>query len=284
MNWKRNVVMLVLLLCCICGVAFAAKNTTEDGFCYSNAGTYIVITEYIGLADEVVIPSKIDGLPVRTIGSNSFAECDWVTSVSIPEGVEVIQYSAFTGCTNLKNVTIPSSVYQIGVSAFRDCENLVNVHIGDLEDWLKIQFTGRFSTPMCYATNMYAEGMLVTNITIPGDVDSISDYAFYGWSTLSSVSISNGVKTIGDYAFCECTSLVSVALPESVTKIGSYAFSGCQSLVEANIPGNVTKINDGTFQGCSNLKEITIPNAVTSIGSEAFEDCSSMDEVIIPPM
>jgi hypothetical protein len=55
---------------------------------------------------------------VITIGSNAFADCTGLTSVTIPNSVTTIGGYAFFGCPNLTSVTIPDSVATIGDKAF----------------------------------------------------------------------------------------------------------------------------------------------------------------------
>jgi len=50
-----------------------------------------------------------------------------------------------------------------------------------------------------------------------------------------SVVIGNGVRSIGDYAFSGFTNLTSVSIPESVTNIGEGSFADCASLKEITV-------------------------------------------------
>lgn len=77
----------------------------------------------------LVIPSKLGGCPVTTIGSNAFGNCYSLTAVTIPDGVTAIGSNAFGNCSSLTSVTIPSSVTTIGGSAFGDCIQLSDVTI-----------------------------------------------------------------------------------------------------------------------------------------------------------
>ena len=67
---------------------------------------------------EVVIPEKIDRLPVYAIAGLAFYESVPVESVTIPEGVTTIGDSAFSGCTKLSAVYMPATVSSIGDNAF----------------------------------------------------------------------------------------------------------------------------------------------------------------------
>jgi hypothetical protein len=76
---------------------------------------------------EVVIPEKIDGMPVTEIGKNAFEGYNEFTSIIIPNSVTTIGESAFKRCSKLATITIPNSVTDIGDSAFESCIGLKNI-------------------------------------------------------------------------------------------------------------------------------------------------------------
>ncbi|MBQ9375904.1 MAG: leucine-rich repeat domain-containing protein, partial [Ruminococcus sp.] len=113
----------------VCGSRQATAETYGDyEYNVLDDGT-VEITKYNGDADEVVIPSRINGKNVTSIGGWAFADNDDFTSVTIPDGVKAIGDSAFSACFYLQSVTIPGSVTTIGESAFSCCEALGNVVI-----------------------------------------------------------------------------------------------------------------------------------------------------------
>ena len=217
-----------------------------DKLTYEIENGKVTITDCdTSLSGDIVLPSKIEGKPVTSIGSFAFRGCSSLTSVTIGNSVTSIGSYAFYDCSSLASITIPNSVASIGGWAFGYCSSL-------------------------------------TSITIPDGVTSIGDSAFFGCSSLTSITIPNSVTSIGDSAFRYCTSLTSITIPDSVTSIGSDAFSYCDSLTSITIPNSVTSIGEYTFSGCSSLKSITIPNSVTSIGDDAFWHCSSLTSITIP--
>ncbi len=220
---------------------------------------------------------------VTSIGNYAFYKCIGLTSVIIPEGVISIGNYAFEYCTSLKSVAIPSTLTSIGIYAFRDCSALERVDITNLESWCKLYFTGTgTANPLYYGHNLYLNGTLVTDLTIPESITKIDSQAFRGASCLTSVTIPDSVTSIGVSAFLDCSNLAEVVIPESVTRIEDFAFKNCSSLKEIVIPEGVTIIGDSTFYNCSSLTSIVIPEGVTSIGSEAFRVCSSLTSVVIP--
>ena len=207
-----------------------------------------------------------------------------VTDVVIPDSVTSLRPYAFSDLRrNLKTVTIPDSVIYIGSSSFDCCTNLTKIHYkGTLETWLNNVLNHGFSLN---AEIFYINNEKVTEITdvvIPDSVETIRDYAFYGWERLQTIKIPTTVKSIGTYAFGSCSSLTSITIPNSVTHIGDLAFARCSALTSITIPSGVTDINWGTFQNCKNLKNVTLPNTVSIIQTCAFFECESLTNITIP--
>ena len=63
------------------------------------------------------------------IGGNTFNNCVGLTSLTLPSGVTLIDYSAFEGCIGLTSLDIPSGVTEIGSSAFEGCSGLTSLDI-----------------------------------------------------------------------------------------------------------------------------------------------------------
>ena len=76
---------------------------------------------------DLVIPSVIDGLPVRKIIPYAFSMCQKLKSVHVPSSVREIGDHAFNWCTALTNVTFEEGVTLIGESAFTNCHALVSI-------------------------------------------------------------------------------------------------------------------------------------------------------------
>ena len=158
------------------------------------------ITKYVESDTVVVIPSKINGVTVETIGHAAF-EKSAVTSVTIPDSVTAIHDRAFANCSQLTNISIPNSVTSIGFSAFEHCTSL-------------------------------------KSITLPSSLRSISEALFFCCSQLTTIHIPDSVLSIQDYAFENCISLETIQIPVSVTSIGVYAFNGCPSLMTVTYSGS----------------------------------------------
>lgn len=158
------------------------------------------ITGYVESDTVVVIPSKINGFTVETIGHTAF-ERSAVTSVTIPDSVTAIHDGAFANCSQLTNISIPNSVTSIGFSAFEHCTSL-------------------------------------KSITLPSSLNSISGALFFCCSQLTTIHIPDSVSSIQSYAFYHCGNLETIRIPVSVTFIGVYAFDGCPSSMTVTYSGS----------------------------------------------
>lgn len=78
---------------------------------------------------ELVIPDKVDGQTVTSLGDSCFAGCDWLTTAVLPESLVAIQEKAFSDCEALRGIYLPESVALIGEEAFSDCSDLEAIYI-----------------------------------------------------------------------------------------------------------------------------------------------------------
>ena len=87
---------------------------------------------------DVEIPSSISindfDIDVVTIGAEAFAECEGLTSVTIPETVYGIAKDAFRNCSSLNTISIPANVNYLGMRAFKNCKNLESVEFETTDD------------------------------------------------------------------------------------------------------------------------------------------------------
>ena len=225
-----------------------------------------------------------------TLGANLVSTSSYLSTalngckgVIIKDGVTNISGNSLIDSTTIESVTIPQSVISMDYSAFYGCTSLTAVHYtGDITEWLGIAFSDESANPCCNGAALYIQGELASNVTIPDGVESIGSYAFSGCTSLESVIIPDSIKSIGDYAFNGCSNCTVTFGTNFVN--GSYTSSsslnncltGCKAVV---IKEGVTSISSYAFSGCTTLKTVTIPESVTSIGEYAFKSCNSLEAV-----
>ena len=266
-NWNWNTQMGATFTVTVA----AATNTFDFNL---TTGT---ITKYNGTDTVVVIPSKINGVTVTTIGTDAFLGLN-ITSVTIPDSVTEIGANAFAGCTNLTSVNYEGDWSNLTIQSGNPAvEDAANAQLFDFEFIL--------NNTAVVVTNYKYNGA-AADVTIPSryqgkPVTTIGHAAFFN-SAVTSVTIPDSVTSISDEAFINCPKLTNISIPNSVTYIGFSAFSSCTSLKSITLPSSLSFISGALFLGCSQLTTIHIPVSVTSIGNNAFADCPSLMTVTYP--
>lgn len=214
------------------------------------------------------IEKVILGPYVESIGTYAFSNCIELSSISVPNSINVINKGAFYGCHYLTSVDIPDSVSYIGESAFSNCTKLEDVKLGN-------GITN-------ISNGTFYKNLSLKNIKIPDNIDTIGNNAFYECNKLESINLGSNIKSIGSDAFHGCNALTSIDIPDSVISLGDRAFRGCDKLESVSIPASVKNLSTATFEYCRNLNNIEIENGVNSIGISTFYNCSSLISVDLP--
>ena len=207
--------------------------------------------------------------------------------------VRGVDIEAFKNCDNLTSVTLSANFECFGRGYDKRPDNMIgrdNPFIGceSLEEIIVNEENGKYdSRDGCNAIIETSSNRLIygcKNTVIPNSVKSISDYAFYGCTGLTSLNIPEEVDLIGWRAFSGCTGLLTVSLSHSTIEecafenctglssadisdlhLGYNAFGNCTGLKSVSIHGHVmpnTNVTHGSmevpFNGCSNLKTVTL--------------------------
>jgi len=180
--------------------------------------------------ESVVLPANLKG-----IGMASFAGCEKLDSIKIPDELETIGSFAFSA-SGLKSVTLPNTMKYMGEGAFMRCKS------------------------MTQATVTPSNGM------------ALSKDAFLDCSELKVAILGPGVSAIGDGAFAGCDKLNDLIYigGSNVTTIGKAAFSssGLESY-DFTASRLLTDIDDWAFAG-SKITDATMPVATKHVGKGAF--------------
>ena len=221
--------LFLLLLAIVAGIG-TMNAAIVNGTCGDN------LTWSLNTKDSTL---TIEGYGAMT--SSPWAEYkEYISSITLPNGLTGILSSAFSGCSNISSISIPSTVTSIGDRAFANCSK-------------------------------------ITEIVLPNSVTSIGEHVFEYCSSLRTVTFPENLSVISDGAFWDCTSLTSVVIPNNVTTIVAAAFEGCSNLTSVTIPSSVASIGHHVFYG-SRVNEIHYTGSFDdwcskSLGSDwSFED------------
>ena len=313
---KRKFLCLLLALCMVLGLA--ANVSADEGLFTSGDWTYrivrgeAVLCTYNGTATEVTVPATIDGLRVAEfglgMGSCFSAVADTLTSVTIEDGIPLINNAVFKDCTALTEVNIPASVTYIGSFTFQNCTALKEI---ELKEGLK--HVGMFT--------FLNTGL--TSVLIPSTVTDIGEYAFGCSGTMSDYDFIEGftiygypgtaghayaedhymfinfVDMGGNYdnsgrcgdgsAFWEYTAATRTLHIFGHDGLGGYMYDYDEveeipwfvhmPYITNVVVEDVRNICEYAFQGCAELTTVTMSDTVEAIDSCAFKNTPKLTDV-----
>ena len=248
---------------------------------------------------------------VTIIGRGAFMDCNQLTFVTLPTGVNTINDEAFRGCTALMSCNFPSALTTIGWLAFYECSSLENIIIprttnsidagafGGCTGVTRVEVnksnTTYDSRDNCNAIIRTADNTMVfscKNTSIPETATAMTSGAFDNLATKSYLYIPKAMVDISFSRFYTPSQIKTIVVDAENPKYDSR--DNCNAIIETatnelllgcantTIPSTVTNIGGGAFAVCTGLTSITIPNSVTSIGGWAFEGCTGLTRIEIP--
>ncbi len=222
--------------------------------------------------DETVIPSSI-----QTIGNSAFYFCHGIDTITVPEGITTIENCAFA-LSSVTAVHLPSSVTSIENDIFGFGSNLAEITVS-------AQNPVYDSRDNCNAIIETANNKLIigcSTTTIPTDIVTIGEYAFFGCHNLQNIKLPEQLKTIEQGAFLDCGSLTNISLPKHITCIEENTFALCRKLQYITLSSELATINSCAFAYCESLQNITLPSGLSHIDHNVFINCTNLQNLIIP--
>ena len=180
---------------------------------------------------DVVLPAS-----VIYLGTRAFASCIKLFKITMP-GVDFIGIESFAHCESLKEIILPETLGKIWEGAFADCKALEEINI---PSHLEI-------------IDMYAfrnSGLKSLNFVISEDCKCWIFYqAFASCKHLESVYLNKNVKIMDCMAFAGCTSLKTIEFEnpsltgligetDLIAEINATMLIGCTSLEKIIVPKN----------------------------------------------
>ena len=107
--------------------AYAIELSVSDG-CVMSFNNNVFETNVSEPYGKILQYANI-GKNVASIGLNAFSRCYSLTSITIPNGVKIIDNSAFSDCYSLTSITIPNGVTRISSNTFSYCLSLTSITI-----------------------------------------------------------------------------------------------------------------------------------------------------------
>ena len=251
------------------------------------------------------LPSPMLSENVEELGSYAFAQCQSMTSVTIPASVTtmgsgvfmecsairdiefrnaLIGAECFAGCTSLETLVIPNQVASIYKGAFNRCTGLKDVTMPIEQSWFSL-FDGCSNVKRIEYT-------VQSNGVMPGRTAGNYDNTRYQNTleyqcrgTVEKLVFNEGVTTIANYAHMQSSVLSEVVFPSTLREIGLRAFENCPNLSMISLGEKVEKIDPTAFNQ-SSMKVVCIEdsyayNWAVGKGYWALCCCSTPETVLL---
>ena len=183
-----------------------------------------------------------------------------VTSLVIPESVNVIDRHSFYNCTALTSLALPKSIEWIKGSAFYGCENLEAIYQTSSTP-PSVSSDAFSSLPVCY---------------VP--YGSLTAYEKSNWAAQVRKFVEEPINGYKIFYTSSNGKIVSPSITNAFnTTIFSNVYENGQGII--TFDGPVHTIKTGAFLNCSTLTSITIPFSIEHIEDRAFANCSALGVV-----
>jgi hypothetical protein len=266
----------------------------EHAFSDATALTHITIPATVGrinysafLGCSELREAEFLGNPPTTFGGNVFDDCWEYFRIAYPEEL------ASLWSPHGENVWNGYPIVTIGTPPFDlyACGDDMHWAFDPETGTLTITGTGdmwTFADDLPPRWHNYEDD--INAVVIEDGPESISERAFYGYSSLETVTISASVTDIGAYAFANCPQLTAFTVDPASTSYASQdgvLFNKAMTeLIQAPtrttgdyiVPSGVVRIEDGAFR-CTAVSSVTMPSSVTEIGAYCFEYCEYLETV-----
>ena len=236
---------------------------------------------------------------IQTIGGYAFKGCDKLASITFEESSEhslSIETAAFKSCVALEEITYPGQLSVLGSSAYQGCENLKSVIFNKNEQYQPALSIGDYTFAKC---------PLITELSFPGRLTSIGSFTFASCISLSNVSfedsntavklgygassLENSLKYDEKLPLFGNSNLTSLYIGrnidyETVKAKGYSPFYKQQFLTDVRFSqaGTVTYCKDYLLYKVNNCESLILPESLTSIGNWTFRGMSKLGRIVIP--
>lgn len=228
-----------------------------------------------------IIESTIDHDSAEYFGTWSEFK-DRIYTVTVEEGITLIDSGAFEHCLRLQTVKLPNSLEYLQDYAFSDCISLIEI---DLPDGI-----------ISLGEGVFMDDINLKNVELPKSISELPKDTFKGCRALESIKLPSDLRYVREGAFSGCINLRSIELPVDTRTVSEDAFSDCTNLTYIVAPDacryifNETEFPNATYfkyapEGIgvkityarpgANVHHLVIPNTiaglpVVAIGDDAF--------------
>ena len=198
------------------------------GFLYEKTPAGIRLTKYVGEETEVILPSEIDGQPVRILGSHAFYENGMdIGRIVTPPSLRIIEPYACEFCMSLTDFVIAEGVEELG-REFLIATQMETLHIPStvrrIEEPAELGLTLEIAPENPW---YYTDENALFRKNYPDD--GISLETILPGVELKTYAVPDGVTSIAHDAFESQDMLERISLPASLVDMDEGVLSNPKS-------------------------------------------------------
>lgn len=247
----------------------------------------------------VNIPDYINGVAVKKISPNAFANCIYLTDITFSDNLIEIGDNAFNGCGDLRSIEIPKNVQRIGENAFQDCVRLSEIRLPSRGfKYYKSTFKGCIGIEKIYAYRssellelapevIYLDTVYTTEcgniMYFDKTTGLITDIINIGTELKIPEKI-EGVQVEEIYKYDEFYDneiLEKVTLPEGLKRVGYEMFGYRSNIKSINVPSTLEALSEMAFSYVGIGGELVIPIGIEVIPKFCFNGCKTLIDLKI---
>lgn len=218
---------------------------------------------------EIAIPTS-----VTTIENGAFFNCKNLQLISISgcNGLTTISDNTFAGCESLINISLPENVTSIGQGAFKDCKSLTVFTLRENMDYIAQDAFDGCDSLMAFDTSIKKASEEVTEAA-----STVSEETGIEEESPTTVSKSYGAETYKGMLYD-----TYIYGGQSMLKLTNVpAGLGKSSLSAADFHPNCVAIGQRAFSGNTEITNVVLPSTIRAIERDAFSD-STVVSITIP--
>ena len=199
---------------------------------------------------------------VEVICFSAFYGCDKLTEIKLPNSLKCIGWNAFIGCSSLKSLELPKGLKRIEGEAFYGCKSLSSLNIPPT-----VEYIG--PNPITNCGNVVLSSDSIDYVIENDALINRFEKRIISYLGQEKVYIMpNGIVEIERSAYNRCLSLISVKLGTDVVAIGKDAFYYCENLESVIMSDSIVDVDQYVFCGCHKLKTVILSEKLTIISYE----------------
>ena len=196
---------------------------------------YICDNSALTSLDDLKYFTQFNSASYGSGGSKALSKLANVTSITLPGDFEFSSYS-LQSCPKLRTWHLNGTVNAGANAIFTNSPaRFQYVYLTNLSHWLGSAVNSGYSS-YTGATHLYLNDVLVTSVTI-SSLTSMRQLCFFRCTDITDISLPSNITSIGNYAFYYCTALETLVIKAtSVPTLGTDSLTGTPSSLKIYVP------------------------------------------------